>query len=52
MNRTLPANRCFGTIFNNDLNNITYSLDGANVVPGDYTRAVHAILDSRPGVFA
>jgi len=45
-------NKTLGTIFNNDLDNIGTALDGKNSTPEDYQRAVHAILDAKPGVFA
>lgn len=41
-----------GTVFNNDINNILYALNGSETTPEDYQRAVYAILDMKPGVLA
>lgn len=41
-----------GTIFNNDLNNIIAASSGGGTSPEEYQRAVYAILDLQPGVFA
>ena len=48
----VPDNRRFGTIFNNDGNNILLGLDGRRATVDDYRAAVFAILDSRPGILA
>ncbi len=45
-------NKKFGTIFNNDSNNILCGMDGSNSTTEDYRRTVTAILDAKPGVFA
>ena len=47
-----PHMPTYGSIFNNDINNILYSLDGAVSGPASYVGAVDAILDMRPGVLA
>jgi hypothetical protein len=46
------TNKRFGTIFNNDINNIMYSMSGKETEIGDYLAPVYAILDSKPGIFA
>lgn len=42
----------FGTIFNNDINNILYALNGGETTPDDYKRVVYALLDMKPGILA
>ncbi|HQE82669.1 MAG TPA: hypothetical protein PK166_09485 [Candidatus Hydrogenedentes bacterium] len=46
------SGKTLGTIFNNDLNNILYALDGSNTTPKQYQAVVQAILDMQPGVLA
>ena len=48
----LPRTRELGTIFNNDINNILCAMDADHPALEDYRRALEAILDARPGVFA
>ena len=51
----LPGNREWGTVFNNDINNILNALDARKPVAqiaADYCRALREILDAGPGVFA
>lgn len=41
-----------GTVFNNDINNILYAMDGATATPEQYRKVVETILDAKPGVLA
>lgn len=47
----LPGRR-LGSVFNSDINNILHASSGAQATPEEYTRAVDAILDLRPGLLA
>jgi len=46
------ANRAYGTIFNNDSNNILHASSGPGTSVEEYKRALNQILDARPGIFA
>ncbi len=46
------SGRRFGTIFNNDINNILAASSGRSSTPQEYQRAVYAILDMKPGGLA
>jgi len=47
-----PDNRAFGSILNNDVNNILYAVSGAQTTPAEYKKAVMHLLDAKPGVLA
>lgn len=47
-----PSGKLLGTVFNNDINNILYALNGKETTPEQYGRVVLAILDMKPGVLA
>ncbi len=49
---TFKDGKLFGTIFNNDCNNIIASMDSNTVTTEDYKRLVYAIIDMKPGVLA
>jgi hypothetical protein len=44
--------RDLGSIFNNDINNILHASAGDAITVAQYSGAVHAILDHRPGLLA
>ena len=44
--------RGLGSIFNNDINNILHASAGDAITVAQYSGAVHAILDHRPGLLA
>ncbi len=46
------SGRNLGTIFNNDINNILYALNGKKSSPQEYQRVVNVLLDLKPGVLA
>lgn len=48
----IPDNRKFGSILNNDINNILYAVSGAQTTPTEYKKAVMHLLDAKPGVLA
>ena len=50
--RSLPPGKRLGTIFNSDINNILAACSGRGVTAAEYSRAVYAILDMKPGVLA
>lgn len=47
-----PDNRGYGTIFNNDSNNILHASSGPGTSIEEYKRALNQILDAKPGIFA
>ena len=51
MTTTLPDNKCLGTVFNNDINNIILGM-GATGTVDTYRQTLDAILAAQPGVFA
>ncbi|MEW6750040.1 MAG: hypothetical protein AB1505_03575 [Candidatus Latescibacterota bacterium] len=52
MSAGTPRGKGLGSIFNSDINNILHASSGARTTPAEYTRAVEAILDLRPGLLA
>jgi hypothetical protein len=48
----VQPNRRFGSILNNDMNNILYVLSGIHTTPEQYKKAVLHLLDTKPGVLA
>ena len=46
------TNKKFGTIFNNDINNILYAMDKNEATPERYLAALNGILDAGPGILA
>ena len=55
MSALRDGNRRFGSIFNNDINNIIYSLDPAaspDATVAGYRRVLRPILQARPGILA
>ncbi|MFN0169158.1 MAG: hypothetical protein ACKV22_22265 [Bryobacteraceae bacterium] len=49
---SLPSNRRFGSILNNDINNILIACSGARTTRAEYAKAVEALLLGKPGVLA
>ena len=48
----IPDNKKFGSILNNDINNILYAVSGPQTTPAEYKKAVMHLLDAKPGVLA
>ena len=44
--------REFGSILNNDINNILIALSGEETTPAEYRKAVMHLLDAKPGILA
>ena len=49
---TLPGNRHFGSILNNDASNIMYAGSGEDMTPEEYRKGVGHLLDAKPGLLA
>jgi hypothetical protein len=48
----VPPGKKLRTVFNNDIDNILWALDGDQTTPEQYRHAVGCMLDARPGVLA